>query len=472
MKITLGCLVILALVFFAGPANAKTYSQPPEPINLTDFANETCAAMQATLANLDRLTNLAPQDILKIAAAHRIYVKNCVVQVRPVGLVYPKYYILSLIYAPPGCTGCSGDGKVEYEGDSSTGTKISTEKSFKNALEASVGYDGDFGVVSYSAGVNGGFSLTKTDSFSVTSSKENNFNISNSSAHDGVDHDLDVFFLLMNPAVMLSSKGVSSGPLTTMWSMGHKGKSSKIAQIAVSVLKECSHGKTFSSSSAFSKLAPSDCQTILNLDPFVNGSTLIDPNRFVPTTYEPSYSPSPSCLTLTYTMKNDFDTANSHAVEKEYTLGYSLGAGYGGADLKFSQDFTWTSTSTLENTTSGNQSASFTLPCPSSDYAGDPYVEVYWDTLYGTFMFMPRLESEGLVVYQGHVANAAGKLVLAELSYAGKTYHTTTDRNGNYRFFGRENTPSRLLPATGQLSVRGVKQIVTLRRTPAQIRLP
>ena len=49
-----------------------------------------------------------------------------------VGTVFPKFYVLGLVYAPPGCTGrasqaCATQSSVDYQAGSSMGTKVSTE---------------------------------------------------------------------------------------------------------------------------------------------------------------------------------------------------------------------------------------------------------------------------------------------------------------------------------------------------------
>jgi hypothetical protein len=463
MKLVLAFLAILSLLCFARPVGATgTYPSCGGCMDLNQFATESCSAMPGIL-KAQIPSKYDPQLTLKQKAqvnrGWQIYYSKCGTQV-----IFPKFYVLSLVYAPPGCTGCAHGGDVEYEGDSSAGTKHSTDHSFKAAsqLDATLGSDAAF----FSASASAGFTRTATTSHSVTISKEQNFKIDVSSSQDGVSHNRDLFFIFMNPAVVVRSDGA--------WNMGTKGPTAHVAQIAVAALKTCS----FSSTSAFRNFTSSDCQTVLSLDPFVSDPAADPdniPHRFVPTTWEPGYEPNgqgpDGCGILSGTMKNEFENMDSQTVEKEYTVGYSLkvGSSASPATLKASQDFTWTDSSSVENTTSSSQSATWTLPCPAAD-PGYAYIQVYWDSLYGTFMFMPRLASAGLIVYQGHVPNSNGKLILAELTYGGRTYHTTTDRNGNYRFFVSRKLSSRALPPTARLSVRGVKQAVQLLRKPVQMR--
>jgi hypothetical protein len=85
----------------------------------------------------------------------------------------------------------------------------------------------------------------------------------------------------------------------------------------------------------------------------------------------------------------------------------------------------------------------------------------------------------GSVFNQGHVVNGTGKPVRfqpVQLTVGGRTYRTATNANGDYRFFALRSTNARSimqLPATAQLSIKGVTRPVSLRgTTPVQVRIP
>jgi len=425
-----------------------------------------------TLTMRDHVGTSSPED----TAQSRTAVIPPQLPPAQVGVLYPKYQILTLLYAPPGCTGttpvCPAQGEVEYEQDSSCGSKVSTDKSFK--VETGLSVDATLGAPDFTGmtfGGNVGFSAKETDSYAETISKEQDNTLTLAATKDGVDHDQDAFLLLMNPAVAVKIQGGN-----TWWNIGYKGKAANVARISVSDLKNCSAG----SSSPY-HLTSADCNMILKQDPFANGSVSIDTNRFVQTTYNYSYLPSSSCVVEKPSIKNEFQWDVTHGVESEITVGYSAEGSASYLDLvklhmKYTQDFTWTNSSSVEATQDSTQSAKFTLPCPASD-TGSAWMVIYWDTLYGTFMFMPTAEPQmGPVIQQGHVSTATGKAApqqLVALSYGGKTYHTSTDRNGNYRFFlpARKNISA--VPAIGQLSVGSVKQSVPLKvPTPTQLSVP
>lgn len=457
---------IFVLICLTGLFGAQAYAQLSCPSLAADIKNMQRTLDAARPPNRPAEPGLAKQ----LKDAQLSYAFNCANPVQ--GVIYPTYEVITLLYAPAGCTGtaCKDPGEVDYTSGSSSGTKVSVNKAFANGITAKV----DVGlkiplITDFKAGVSGGFTLTSSDDSSETISKEQNNEMTLQRTLDGVDHNQDVFYLMMNPAVQVTMQGM---PRKASWNLGFKGAAAEMAQISVADLKTCSFGP----SSPFHKFSVKDCSRILALDPFANGSTVVDSSRFAETVWTFSYLPSSSCVTQTPVLKNDQETDSTHSVTKEYTAGYSLDGSIKIVDLSFSEDFTWTNTSSVENTTGSTHTASFKLPCPAND-TGKGWIVVYWDTLYGTFMFMPRSDSEmGIAIQQGHVTNTAGNAAAYQqvtLSYGGKTYYTNTNQNGDYRFFAPKNPRNGPVPVTGQVLVKGVVHAVPLRSpAPVQIRVP
>ena len=388
------------------------------------------------------------------------------------GALYPKFQILTLIYNPPGCTGnaCQVQGDVNYHSGSSSGAKLSTESSFKNDTELTTDVTlGSDETGKLTVGGSLGWAVTQTDSHYETVTKETNIDLDRGADADGVDHGKDVFWLLMNPAVVMKIQGHS-----VRWNLGFKGPVPAAAQINVLALKNCASG-----SSTPYGLSATDCQVILAQDPFASGSTTIDPQRFGLTALY-SYTPSTSCSNVTYELKNDDEVGDSHSVEKEISVGYSVKGDKDftpllNATLKLEQTFTWNSTSTSEVTADSTQSATFKLACPANSI-GQDWIGVYWDVAYGTFMFMPRgLNDLGPQIHGGHVTNPAGQAmarVPVELVVNGRTYRTATDKNGDYKIFMARGSSLANVAANGQLSIGSVRQTVPLKvAAPAQIRI-
>lgn len=134
------------------------------------------------------------------------------------------------------------------------------------------------------------------------------------------------------------------------------------------------------------------------------------------------------------------------------------------SSLKHTTTFETTNSSSTANTTGSSQAASATVVCPSTTYNGPVFMEVLWDTVYGSFVFVPLQLSAKATVQRGKVMDAAGKPARAlrvDLTVGGKTFHTFTDRNGGYRFVVGKNLVGSALK-TGTLTVKGKKQTVNL----------
>jgi hypothetical protein len=92
----------------------------------------------------------------------------------PVTIVHPRFIILTIVYAPPGCTTtaaakCAATSSVDYSDSSANGTKLSTSGSFKVGMSVSV--DSKLPVGSSSASTGFTFSTTDTTSETITKTK-------------------------------------------------------------------------------------------------------------------------------------------------------------------------------------------------------------------------------------------------------------------------------------------------------------
>jgi len=411
------------------------------------------------------------------------------------GALFPKYYILGLVYAPPGCTStatqkCSAQSSVDYQAGSSMGTKVSTDHSF--ATNVNVTVDTSFGiddVVKIGGSASGGYSNTSTDTKSQTITKGQTLDIKSNGNGDGVDHSQDAFMLLLNPAIAVHETqqaiGGKCGPSAVNWYMGLSGSSGTQQRYTLYVqwLKNPSTmPPNVAQQLQALKFTNDDYQTILSQDPFANGATTIDTNRFSATTYSFPYEPPLqesacnngvcSCIAMSDSIKNQLQTDVQSKSQDQYSVGFSekisgIDVGIFSFGASSDQKFTWTSSSTNDDTTDSSQTATATVVCPSTGYQGPTIMSIYWDNLFGSFLFVPTVitSPEIAMLNKGTAIGASGKPVLHEaitLSIAGKTYHTWTDSHGDYVFF-RPAALQRASPATtGQLSIRGVKQTVTL----------
>jgi hypothetical protein len=370
------------------------------------------------------------------------------------------------------------------------GTKVSTENDFSAAVDVNVNLAFNVpGVSKLGAGVSGGWQTSSNNSQSQTITKTSSNTISLQGGSDGVDHTQDQIILLLNPAVAVEqTQQVANnqcGATTINWYTGLSGSAGTMNVYTVYVewlVNPSSMPTDVAEQLRILGFTSSDFQTILSVDPFWNGATVIDPTRFVPTAYTFPYEPPLqqsdcndgvcSCLSLSEKLTNELNTEVTNISSTTYSVGITedipdLSIGIFSLDISSNQKFTWVSSSTNDDTTSNTQMASVTISCPSTTYQGPTNMAVYWDTLFGSFLFVPTILDRGaLSFYQGTLTDTSGHALRREpvmLSVGGKTFRTWTDNRGEFTFARAVGLPALHLPSRGKLSIRGRTYIADLR---------
>ena len=411
----------------------------------------------------------------------------------------PKYIVGAIVYAPPGCnsatpnSACPQPGLVDYAGGSSMGSKVTTADSFKDGVKVTASFGSDLG------GGGGSFAWSRTTGHtnSANLTKSGSLEVKVPGNGDGVNHDQDMFELLLNPTVTLSTDGAN-----IFWQPGYAGDSVARYEVYVSELRNPATMRP-AVASVLKKLGltAADFKTIRCLDSFAgpgvgNGirpdfcqmaattgessSSGLDIGRFRPTTwilpYEPPVHATDLCPAITATLKNEYASEDAHSSQDEYSVSADMGVGEDKIwKLKLEGSMTWTCGETDTTTQGSTQSAALTLVCPSVGYNGPTLFQVFWDVVYGTFLFMPYDPSTMEITHQGVVIDHQGKPLARtpiDLEYGGHTYHTFTTSSGRYRFIGLKRL---INPAVqkGTISVRNLKQQVALRsQTSATLQLP
>jgi hypothetical protein len=316
------------------------------------------------------------------------------------GTLRPSYLLLTVIYAPPGTSGGKNVSTVEYGTSSSTGSTVKTTSSFKAGVDvkASVGSE----LEKASAGFS--FSGTNTDEVSVqkTQSEESDLTVPGPPV-DGIDHDYDQFYLWLNPVVRVTADNQSN----VTWEIGIDGETITTTYVSVGELKNpatMSAGLTqLLDSAGFSN---NDGVNLLNsgANPFVSDTqvlvgpgavkpSVIDPNRFLPVTipsltYRPPDSASGEPNTAKYAATNSVD--QNTTTTSEVQIGVSFGVTLGVKDVisvDVTESFQWTHSSSYSTENKSSQSAELSITGPSYGYSGSINLQVYWDTVWSTFMF-------------------------------------------------------------------------------------
>ena len=415
----------------------------------------------------------------------------------------PKFIVAAVVYAPPGCTSptpnsaCSQPGSVDYTSGSSMGSKVTMADSFKDGLKVTVSFGNE---ITGGGDASFGWNRTTGDTKSASLTKSGSLEIKVPGNGDGIDHDQDMFELLLNPIITLSTDGGTN----IFWQPGYSGDAVARYEVYVSELRNpASMRPAVAQVLAKAGLTAADFKTIRCLDPFAGpGSTgpggvrpdfcetkattgqpsaVLDLNRFRPTTwilpYEPPLHATDLCPSITATLKNEYASDDAKSTQDEYSVSASLQTGAVFFDTKWKMEgsMTWTSGETDTSSQGSTQTAALTLVCPSVGYTGPTIFQVFWDVVYGTFLFMPYDPSTMSIMHSGVVLDRGGKPLAGapvNFSYNGHTFHTFTTSSGRYRFAGLKQLVN---PAVqkGTISVRNVKRQVVLQSpSPITVRLP
>ena len=121
-----------------------------------------------------------------------------------------SHVVLNLVYAPPGTNGGRASSSVAYSSGSSVGTTMDLSQSVKNENDLNVSLTvavGGLGFGSISIGVSAELDTTSTMSdeskLTITKSQTKELDVLGPST-DGINHDQDVFYLLLNPVLMFT----------------------------------------------------------------------------------------------------------------------------------------------------------------------------------------------------------------------------------------------------------------------------
>jgi hypothetical protein len=376
----------------------------------------------------------------------------CLVDPDPVptetGTVAPKFYILSVIYSPPGTQNGSSSSSVAYGSGSTAGTTTASSKSFKQNYKVTATASG--GVLSsVEIGANFAYGRNATDNSSLDIKKSANTEITvRGPGIDGIDHDRDQIWLWLSPKVR-----VTVTPKEGSWTI-QEGQTADIQFVFVGHLKNPAlmppgvaqrlraHGIT-----------PADYPEILKANPFANGAARINTARFVSlhTTfpYEPPFAQGDPPTTFKAVLETVTTTSTSSTVQNDYTVGVTVSGSANflslfKASVKSDNSWTWTNANTRSASTAVKESASVTVGGPSFGYTGPTDIAVYYDTLFKTFLFAPITDS---IVLEGVLTSRSGAPVANRevvVTAGGQRFRTWTNARGEYRVREKMKGPARI----------------------------
>jgi hypothetical protein len=378
---------------------------------------------------------------------------------------------------------------VDYNTGSANGTKVSNKDSFQLGL--TISYDNSSLLPGIGAGGSYGFSETTSDTTAVNVTKSQSFDLKVPGNGDGIDHGQDMFVLLLKPSVTLKKNGTHilwnfsspGSPLEVYVSELRRPSTTRPAVAAVlnelgftnddyqSILSEDPFGGKVNTNSVNSVRG----EVATNSGVFTSGATNgpgLDSDRFWLTGWSFPYEPPKqssscnggvcNCATITNSFTNDKLTDTTHEDDGVTTVDLNGTVGVPQVySLKVDTKMVWTTSATTDNSTDSKQTATATLNCPSINYKGPIEMYVYWDSRYGSFVFIPYDPGSTALIHTGQVLDTSGHAIggqLVEMMYAGKTYHTFTAPDGMYRF--PLSSGNRALVGTADIRTGNLKQTV------------
>ena len=305
------------------------------------------------------------------------------------GQLEPKYYALSVLYAPPGTA-----SSVVYGTGQTWGTTTTTKGSFSNAVTLTVSNKSS--VLGFAGGgltVAGSRTTAEDSSTAITVTTTTQNTLSVTGLTDAVNHDLDQIYLWLNPQVNITANGN-----LVSWDMSVRdGQEPIVIYVTPAWLKGVSPmpaGVAYDLAAA--NITASDYPTILGLDPFANGSTALDPARFVYQTWVPYEALTEAGQTREVAMASltkSTSTVDGHEKSVEYSVDMTVkgSVAFGtfvSLNLTAEDKMVWKNESDFSTTTGSTLSAVANITQPEYGYSGPARVLVYLDNIYNSFAFV------------------------------------------------------------------------------------
>src|ERR1035437_128860 len=394
------------------------------------------------------------------------------------GWVTPKYYVLSVVYAPPGSAGGT-TGSVNYASSDATGTSMSVSDSFETG--ASIAASVDYGVV-VGAGYATSSSTENTSTIEARMQSSEGLSVPGQNA-DGIDHSRDKIYLWLNPRINVKVCGnrIEWSPAVDPSRPSHLPEPGMTTFVYASELKDPTTMHPSRRQPLISAdITEADYPAILAHDPLAAPSSIgryfplistndpsAHPHRYAYLTnfdYQPPDKPDDKLDTQHYGVSNKDATSSTTTYTDSTSVACVIGGGISlglfSAAVTAEKQWTWTNSTTYATSASHEQSATVDLTQPSYAWRGQTKVLVWWDTLYSTFAFSfptagPSLS--GVLTKAG--SPQAFKPVVVNIS--GRNYHAWTNAKGEYTFF--------YLPyGKAKVQYGSVSQKVTISNKPSQ----
>ena len=270
----------------------------------------------------------------------------------------------------------------------------------------------------------------------------------------GVNHDDDLIILLLGPQIQITIFDNRA-----VWSFD-KTLPGELIGVYVGELRNPAT-ITAGTRAAFDRagVTSADYATILKANPFADGNSTVDANRFLyagAIIYRAPRSAGGEPVVTKGTFSQSLTRASSSSANNSYDVKVTREVGITFLEvlktkLKVSGQWTWTDTAKNSSSTGQVDKADLFVVGPPYGYMGPETIDVYYDALYRTFMFHP---SAAPTTFAGNLRSHAGAGVGSTeviLLTDGTTYQTIADQDGNFVF-------NRPLRGATQIRAAGVRK--------------
>jgi hypothetical protein len=349
----------------------------------------------------------------------------------PSGSVSPAYYLITVLYAPPGLK-----SKATYTNSSTVGASTSVANMFGSGITA--GITGD--VI---ATANYQVTAETSQSFQVTKTVGSNLDIS--AQTDSIQHGQDTFYIWFNPVINYSQQ--QSPGLPVNMSLASAPSASNVVPFN---LNELTGQETMASWKLpyVKNISKAEYAQIASADPWVSPGYQPDPNRYVKVTSLQLDGPDNPGDAIPGQGVNVTDsdvncTTNSVSWSLGANFGTSAGIDFFGASEKVTvvESVTWKDTSSVGNCNGATQGATVDLATPTVGF--HDVIDVYEDSIFHGFAYVSETQGAGLPASDANISGAikdAGGVPLANqlvvVKFAdGSTRELFSNAQGNYRIF-------------------------------------
>ena len=349
------------------------------------------------------------------------------------GMVAPAYYLVTVLYAPPG-----NKSKASYFAGSSAGTTTNTADVF--GVGTKVGVTGNvIATTDYQ------FTQQTAQSFQVT--KTTKTELDANSVADQIRHGQDTFYIWVNPIINYTQQQSPGLPINI--SLGSSGGANMT--VVPFTADELTHKEPIPDykQQYLHNFTDTDFAQVLSADPWVASPNYQpDLNRFIKITTlqldgpdNPGDNPPGEGASVDDSQVACITNTISQTIGSDF--GGAVGVDFFGQGEKATMVYSvfWRNTNSAGNCNGSSQTATVDLSTTTVGY--HDVIDVYEDSIYHSFSYLSETQGVGLKVADadvtGLVKNGAGQPVanqLITIKFAsGATRKVFSNAQGKYRIF-------------------------------------